>query len=277
VLWGTPALAQTADYPDPLTPRLQSDPRNPQCFQKFCRPALAPLSTSAGFSADAAAGTGDTGFDSTNSRKETKGKAKTKSPARAQAIAPGLPAPVLVSRYQKQGPISAAGAYAQAPGTLPAELGPIRRVPPKRNAHSEPDDPYAPLGVYAGAFTLFSAIELVCGYDTNPERTSGAQGAALCTIAPELQVQSNWSRHQLNADLRGNYTGYSPDATPTLSRPNVNGKVDGCIDVSKDTQLISGAAYWSPLTITVARTCKPISPRSYLCHLWRQRRHRPAL
>jgi len=50
-------------------------------------------------------------------------------------------------------------------------------------------------------------------------------------------VQSNWSRHELKADLRGSYTGYSPDQTPTLSRPYFDGKVDGRIDVTHDTRI----------------------------------------
>jgi hypothetical protein len=37
--------------------------------------------------------------------------------------------------------------------------------------------------------------------------------------------------------LRGSYTGYNPDETPTLSRPNLNGKVDGRIDVTRDTRV----------------------------------------
>jgi hypothetical protein len=52
-------------------------------------------------------------------------------------------------------------------------------------------------------------------------------------VAPEPKVRSDWSRHELKADLHGSYTGYNPDATPTLSRPNVNGKVDGRIDVTR--------------------------------------------
>jgi hypothetical protein len=52
-----------------------------------------------------------------------------------------------------------------------------------------------------------------------------------------LKAQSNWSRHELKADLRGSYTGYSPDETPTLSRPYFNGKVDGRIDVTHDTRI----------------------------------------
>ena len=87
----------------------------------------------------------------------------------AQAIAPGLPrrSPYRPTRSR---PPTTARAYAQAPGTPPVELGPIRKPPKKRKAHSEPDDPYAPLGVRVGAFTLFPAIELIGGYDTNPAR-----------------------------------------------------------------------------------------------------------
>ena len=55
-----------------------------------------------------------------------------------------------------------------------------------------------------------------------------------------MRAQSNWSRHELKADLRGSYTGYSPDTTPTLSRPYLNGKVDGRIDVSKLTRIDLG-------------------------------------
>jgi len=66
---------------------------------------------------------------------------------------------------------------------------------------------------------------------------SGGKGASLYTVAPELTGQSNWSRHDLKFDLRGSYTGYSPDATPSLSRPYFNGKVDGRIDVTKDTRI----------------------------------------
>jgi hypothetical protein len=52
-----------------------------------------------------------------------------------------------------------------------------------------------------------------------------------------LQVRSDWSSHELTADLRGSYTGYSPDTTPTLSRPHLDGKVASRIDVTKDTKL----------------------------------------
>jgi hypothetical protein len=239
------AIAQTAApaFPDPLAPKLQTDPRNPPRFQKFDRPGLTQLGPPASFTPPAS-GAGDTGFDSTNSRKsKVKGDAKTKTPVtktpvRAQATAPGSAVPQAPSTYQRPLPNAAKSALAAAPGSPPVELGPIRKFPKKRKAHSEPDDPYAALGMHAGAFTLYPAIELIGGYDTNPAHATTAKGASLYTVAPELQAQSNWSRHEFKADLRGSYTGYSPETTPTaLSRPHFNGTVNGRVDVTTDTRI----------------------------------------
>lgn len=239
---GMDANAQIAPpNPDPLTPKLATDPRNPPTFQKFTRPEQTPLGPPASFTPPSAAG--DTGYDSTNSRKaKAKAGVKTKSKSpNTQAATPGKPAPLIISPYQKPATASGKSAYAAAPGDPPVELGPIRHKPTKRKAHTETDDPYAPLGVHAGAFVLFPAIELIGGYDTNPSHAAGGSGASLYNVAPELLVRSNWSRHELKADLRGSYTGYSPDHTPTLSRPNFNGKVDGRVDVTKDTRIDLGA------------------------------------
>src|SRR6185437_932476 len=100
-----------------------------------------------------------------------------------------------------------------------------------------PLGPYDPLGIRLGTIDLYPAVELNAGYDTNPGRAANATGAALYRVAPELKAQSNWSRHELKADLRGSYNWYSPDQTPTLNRPFFNGKVDGRIDVTHDTRI----------------------------------------
>jgi len=237
-LWSADAPAQIAVNPDPLAPWPQTDPRQPPRFQRATRPTPAQAGQPTLFTAPAAAaGAGETGFDSTNSRKKAAGKAKAKAPSNARAIAPGLPAPAPASPYQRSVTAAAAGSLAQAPGAPPVELGPIRQPPKKRKAHTEPEDPYAPIGVRAGAFTLFPAVEFIGGHDSNPARVPGGAPAMLYTVAPELQAQSNWSRHELKVDLRGSYTAYDPDATPTLSRPNFNGKVDGRIDVTHDTRI----------------------------------------
>jgi len=235
-LGGGTACAQVA-APDPWAPKVTSDPRNPSRFQPFTRPTLAQLGAPAPFTPPAS-GAGSTGFDSTNARKsKTKAKAKPRT-----AVAPGPAPPQPPSPYQtKATDKSAQGAYAAQPGTPPVELGPIRQQPKKRKAHTEPEDPYTPLGVHAGSFLLYPAIELIAGHDSNPSHSANPKGASLYTIAPEVQAQSNWSRHELKGELRGSYTGYSPDTEPTLSRPNVNGHVDGRIDVVKDTRIDLGS------------------------------------
>jgi hypothetical protein len=246
-------------FADPFAPKLESDPDNPPRFEQSSRPARRQTRSQFGF-APPASGAGLTGFDATNARKKT--RAKRKSRATASALPPVLgtaatAAPPAPSSYQipQIGPSEeATSALAAAPGSLPVEqIGPIRKRPPKRKAHTEPEDPFAPLGIRAGAFDLFPALELRGGYDTNPGQNTKAKAAWLYTVAPELRVQSNWSRHELKADLRGNYTAYRPDETPTLSRPYLNGKVDGRIDVSRQTRIDLGSR-------VVVSTDNPSSP-----------------
>ncbi|HET7192814.1 MAG TPA: outer membrane beta-barrel protein [Pseudolabrys sp.] len=233
------AMGQSAETPfqDALTPKLQTGPGNLPRFQKFDRAALANLAGSTTFS-PAGSGAGATGFDSTNSRK-TRAKAKPKATADAQFVAPGAPAEAVVSPYDARADATGSVA-AGAPGKPPVELGPIRTFPKKRKAHTEPEDPYVPLGIRAGAFDLFPAVEFIGGHDSDPSREPNGKGAWFYTIAPELRAQSNWSRHELKADLRGSYTGYSPDETPSLSRPYLNGKVDGRVDITHETHVDAG-------------------------------------
>lgn len=234
------ASAQVA-APDPLTPKLSTDPRNPPKFQKLQQtPGTTPPAFTPPPPGPSAAG--NTGFDATNSRKAKAAKAKprTKPTTDQQAVQAQDPAPP-VSPYQKPFPAPATQALASAPGEPPVpDIGPIRRKPTKRKAHVEPDDPYAQLGIRAGSFTLFPAVELIGGYDTNPGHTADGRSAKFYSVLPELRAQSDWSRHELKAELRGSYTGYSPDQTPTLSRPYFNGTVDGRVDVTRQTRIDLG-------------------------------------
>jgi hypothetical protein len=206
---------------DPLSPK---PALQPQQFEKrtpgqTSRIGLRPLTF-----VPPASGAGRTGFDSTNARK----RKSARKPA--QAIAPDVPQQLPTS-------LAPPGQSAMASaGNPPIEIGPIRK-PPKRKAHVEPDDPYEQLGLRAGAFDLYPAVELIGGYSSNPGQVPDGRGAALYSIAPELRVQSHWARHELKADLRGSYTGYSPDETPTLSRPYFKGKVDARFDMAESLRV----------------------------------------
>lgn len=223
-LLAVPAHAQTfAQAFDPFAPKptVWADPfRKPPPAKPAPRRPLPPL----------VSGAGKTGFDATNARTR---KAVKRKPAQNAALLAPLAPPTSLA------PPTAA--YAQAPGAPPpeTELGPIRKKP-KRRAHVEPPDPYEQLGLHAGAFDLYPAVELIAGYNSNPGQSPNGRGAALFTVAPELRVQSRWVRHELTADLRGSYTNYAPDETPTLSRPYFNGRVDGRLDVSQTVRVDTG-------------------------------------
>ena len=65
------------------------------------------------------------------------------------------------------------------------------------------------------------ALEYSRGYDNNVPRNSAppAASSSFVIVAPELLINSDWSRHELTASLRGSYTAY--DTTPELTgRPS---------------------------------------------------------
>ncbi len=112
------------------------------------------------------------------------------------------------------------------------------------------DDPFGPVGDYAGSFLIKSAVELNGGYDTNPGRLSVPKGVPFWVVAPEFLAVSNWERHALVADLRGSFTGYDHSLPPTIDgvassaptnidRPDFIGHVNGRLDVTRDTSVLA--------------------------------------
>ena len=114
------------------------------------------------------------------------------------------------------------------PGTLPRQLLPIAAT-----------DPYAAIGIRAGSFLLFPSVDVSGGYSTNPTRETGGPGSLYVAAAPELKVASDWGRHSLTADIVASYTQYAADLIPALNLPFLNAKIDGRIDVTRDTQILA--------------------------------------
>lgn len=184
-----------------------------------------------------ASGAGRTGYNSTNTRKKTSA-AKPKIQGRQPVVPPSAPLQPVASPYQR--PLPPAAANAMAAHTPIVPVGALTPPVTKRRKNAAEGDPYDALGLRAGAFYLYPAVELFTGYNTNPAGRTATKGAVLYTVAPELRAQSNWSRHELKADLRGSYTYYNTNSTPSLSRPLVDGKVDARVDVSRNTRLDLG-------------------------------------
>jgi hypothetical protein len=187
------------------------------------------------------------------------GATETQTPAAASApvsLPPVLPAGAIgnarlqqnqnQTRHGASAADATAGAGANASALAPAPTAasaasavpdPTLTVPRTLIRRPVVDEaPFDPVGITAGAFRLRPAIEVSGGYDTNPARTYVGGGASnFGIVAPELQVNSNWSRHELTADLRGSYTSYG--AAPSQDRPAFDGKIDGRIDVTRRTRI----------------------------------------
>jgi len=124
------------------------------------------------------------------------------------------------------------------PGTQPISTLPLgtraQRLLPLGDG-----DAYSPLGIRGGSFIFFPAVELSTAYATNPQGIPQGGASPYFVVAPELLVQSDWSRHALTASITGTYTDYTNGSfVPSINRPYLNSKIDGRIDVTRDTQIV---------------------------------------
>lgn len=235
-----PAVAQTLE-PWLLNPYPESDLRYQPSFRK--RPGdqtVAPsrIGRLPTYGLTPRSGAGSTGYNATNAAPR-KPAAPGQPPAPKPFVAPPLPPADASVHPEIPGEVAAARRGAPPIAVVPEGDFAAEPAPPARRKKAAPLlDPFDPVGIRAGSFILKPAIELTGGYDTNPGQTSPAQGSKVFIVAPELKAQSDWSRHELRADLRGTYTDYPDlDAQPSLNRPYFNGKVNGRIDVTRQTRI----------------------------------------
>lgn len=138
-----------------------------------------------------------------------------------------LPA-VVTARAQRIAPFPELPGVSTGPTTTLTPPLPRRQFAPKL-------DPYEPLGVRLRSFLVKPAVEISGGYDTNPLRATKPTGSPLFIVAPELLIHSDWSRHELRADLRGSYTAYP--SLSSLDHPYFSSKIDGRVDVTRQTRI----------------------------------------
>jgi hypothetical protein len=197
----------------------------------------------------AASGASEAGFDSLNrTRKKPKlypGQAKPKPSPGPGTRPPEVKGPAISNgRIRLTPPLSDTAHKTPIP---PSMAGTVDGQPQRKPLKVD-NDPFGPVGDYAGSFLIKSAIELRGGYDTNPGRIIVPQGAPFWVVAPEFLAVSDWERHALVADLRGSFTGYGNSLPPTINgavssaptdinRPDFIGHIDGRIDVTEDTSI----------------------------------------
>jgi hypothetical protein len=201
---------------DPTNARLfmpypDGDPKNPQRFRvpKFGNPP--------------GSGAGTTGFDSTNKKNPKPPVAPPPLPPMApkdQTVAPIYREPLV----QRPAPVALPPVYQNSVQQRPVV---VRRGPVD-------EDPFGPLGIRAGAFTWKPAVEFLGGYDSNVPRATARQGSPLWMVVPELQVKSDWSRHEFVFDGRGSYTWYS--TLEEFNKPMLDLKAKSRIDITSQTR-----------------------------------------
>jgi hypothetical protein len=110
--------------------------------------------------------------------------------------------------------------------------------PPRRRRSAIEEDPYAPLGLRLGSVTLRPAITSSVGYDSNPQRVSGAtrNSSSFIREEGELGIQSDWNVHELKGTLKGGYSRFFRD--PDASRPDATGNLDLRLDATRDTRIL---------------------------------------
>jgi hypothetical protein len=246
-----------------MRPVLDGNPQNPPRFRsprKGMDNAPSRFGQLPNFDYEPALGAGTSGFDSTNARKRP---AKSNQGKSSQGVPPGAagnsgsqppdattpgtdatqinPAGPTPKQLQPVAGLLAGRLRIQnRPGAPPAGIDGVpatiaTTVPSLRPLPEE--KPFDPLGVQFGAFNFRPAMDYVRGWDSNAPRNSTGPNASswFNAYAPELLINSNWDRHELTASLRGAYVTY--DTMHTLDRPTADVKVNGRIDVTRDTRI----------------------------------------
>ena len=231
VTWVQQARAQLAQPQDPSVPSLfephfDNGLQGPQQFRKPGSPGL-PTSSA-----------GTTGFDGTN----TTAKRKAKEKARKRAITDAENLPPIVSSgpdrtvpgvFQRQE--SAAALRRRAINSAAAPLDATGAIAPRpiRRRIIE-DEPFGPTGFRRGAFIFKPAVDVSGGYNSNPAQRQNFPGSSFEQTAAELNIKSDWLRHEWNTDLRGSYIWYND--LPQYSKPDVNLRTNARIDITKQTR-----------------------------------------
>jgi hypothetical protein len=121
--------------------------------------------------------------------------------------------------------------YLVAPGLATAP-------PPVPRRPVTEEDPFAPVGLRMGTLLVKPAIEVDGGYDSNANRSGVAKkGSAFHRTEGEIAAISEWSRHQLDINLRGAYTGYT--ALDNANRPEGDARITLRLDATRDLNLES--------------------------------------
>lgn len=99
----------------------------------------------------------------------------------------------------------------------------------------------APEGIRLGSFMLTPQLTVTSGWSDNTAGSANGTAGSLYRFSPDIALTSNWSRHQVDASLRGSYTGY-PDDTDD-NDGSLAAAANLRLDISEATEVTSGLSY----------------------------------
>jgi hypothetical protein len=250
LLASLPARGQSVLFPGELRPSVTG--QDPADFSHTPDPTAGPTPSQLGITTTLPlpfpeSGAGRSGFVSAGNRKV---KVKLKP---GQAPPPPTPDPATLiatpaqlgtaalrpkTRLNRRGVLldPTRAVELQRPIPLPPDFVLVPPITPLRQMRLDPT-PFAPVGVHAGTYYLYPAIELTGGWDSNPMHATIAKSAPEYLLAPELLALSDWERHALNFTIKGSYLGYGstffPSSPVWLNRPSLDARANGRIDIDR--------------------------------------------
>ena len=106
-----------------------------------------------------------------------------------------------------------------------------------RNALAQDPSPYAPIGFRSGPVYFFPSVEVLGVYNDNVFAEQGnKRGDELLVISPQLHVLTDWSRHELELFVGGEFGFYEDFTTEDYQDYTINGRFR--LDVSRATNIM---------------------------------------
>lgn len=121
--------------------------------------------------------------------------------------------------------------------TIPSLAVAQQQEPPTNvDIEHRPRPDYDPLGVRVRSFFVNPSLTVGTGYDDNVFATNNnREDDVFFTVAPEVNVKSNWSRHQLQLGVGGEAAWFADQDEQNYQ--DVFGNLSGRLDISRANKL----------------------------------------
>ncbi|MFC7292885.1 outer membrane beta-barrel protein [Hirschia litorea] len=105
-----------------------------------------------------------------------------------------------------------------------------------------PKPEFAPNGVPMGAFRAYPTLDISAQYDSNTFITETNElEDFVATIAPAINIQSNWSNHSLSTNIGGLFNQYAEETD--LNTNTFYANSNGQLDIDSGLYFTGGAGY----------------------------------